>query len=160
MSEGQRQQQRHHCIESNSENKTSQTTNPEHSTGHRLSNRRARAGALLVHVYEEPKGGISPYKVLFQWTKQLVSFRIPSLSIIGFSEFFAHPQSLSFSTLSHHITSQVKSIEKDKKTTSSTKDALDLIEAIKFATSKGPVDWDEELVSQVVDILQTHPVSH
>jgi hypothetical protein len=91
-----------------------------------------------------------------------VSFPIPSLSITGFSEIFAHPPSLSFSapSPSHHITPQVKSIEKDKKTTSSTKDALDLIEAIKFATSKGPVDWDEELVSQVVDILQTHPVSH
>jgi hypothetical protein len=52
----------------------------------------------------------------------------------------------------------VKSIRADKGNPPSTKAALDLLEAIKFATNKGPVDWEKELVNQVVEILQTHSV--
>lgn len=41
------------------------------------------------------------------------------------------------------------------------KEALNLFEATKVATEKGPVNsyWDEDLINKVIDILQTHPVS-
>lgn len=78
MSEGQRQQQQHHSIESNSQNQALETNlTAADPAGHRLPTRRARVGALLGQVYKRPKGGVSPYKVLFKWTKQLVSFCIP-----------------------------------------------------------------------------------
>ena len=78
MSEGQRQKQQHSSIKTASEIETSEQANSSDSTGDRNSSRRARAGALLAQVYERgPKGGISPQKVVFEWTKELVSFRIP-----------------------------------------------------------------------------------
>jgi hypothetical protein len=50
-------------------------------------------------------------------------------------------------------------IEANNKTRSSAKDALDLLEAAKVATEKGPVNyWDEGLVNKVVEIFETHPV--
>jgi hypothetical protein len=81
MSEEQRQQQPQHIIESNSVNEGLQTAlTAADSAGHRLPTRRARVGALLGQVYGLKKGGVSPYKVLLPWTKQLVSFRIPGIS--------------------------------------------------------------------------------
>ena len=78
MSEGQRQKQQHSSIKTASEIETSEQANSSDSTGDRNSSRRARAGALLAQVYKRgPKGGISPQKVVFEWTKELVSFRIP-----------------------------------------------------------------------------------
>ena len=74
MSEGQSQEQQHRSIESDFEKQTLQTSHSADSEGHRLPTRRARVGALLVEVYERPKGGVSPQKVLLQWTKQLVRF--------------------------------------------------------------------------------------
>lgn len=121
MSEEKRQQQSN-SNESNLQQQASQTPKPEESAGHRLSTKRARAGALLAQVYGRPKGGISPYKVLFKWTKKLV-----------------------------------KSIEEDKASLSSKKDALDLLEAIKFVSKEGVQDWDEAFVNQIVGILKTHP---
>lgn len=54
---------------------------------------------------------------------------------------------------------QVKSIQADKGHSSSSKSALNLLEAINFATSNGPVDWDEDLVDNAILLLQTHSVS-
>lgn len=55
---------------------------------------------------------------------------------------------------------QVTSTKSKKKTTSTSKELLDLFEATKIATETGPVHnrWDEDLVTQVVDILETHLV--
>ena len=54
---------------------------------------------------------------------------------------------------------QVKSIKADNKTISTSRDALDLFEATKISTENGPINsWDEYLVTQVIDILETHPV--
>jgi len=163
MSEGQRQKQQHYSRKTASEIETSEQTNPSDSTGDRKSNRRARAGALLAQVYERgPKGGISPQKVLFEWTKELVSFHIPRSDrhspTIHF--FLSHTlNKLINSKLTLCLLSlQVKSIQANKDTASSNKAALDLLEAIKFATNKGPVVWDQVLVDQVVKILQSHRV--
>lgn len=54
---------------------------------------------------------------------------------------------------------QVETIHVDKSSASSSKAALDLLEAIKLATNSGPVNWEEGLVTKVVEILQTHSVS-
>lgn len=77
MSGETRQKQQRNSIGTLSEIESSEP-NISDSTSDRNSSRRAQAGALLVQVYERgPKGGISPTKVLFEWTKELVSFRIP-----------------------------------------------------------------------------------
>eukprot|EP00339_Tiarina_fusa_P012692 CAMPEP_0117063692 /NCGR_PEP_ID=MMETSP0472-20121206/44463_1 /TAXON_ID=693140 ORGANISM="Tiarina fusus, Strain LIS" /NCGR_SAMPLE_ID=MMETSP0472 /ASSEMBLY_ACC=CAM_ASM_000603 /LENGTH=2289 /DNA_ID=CAMNT_0004783497 /DNA_START=52 /DNA_END=6922 /DNA_ORIENTATION=+ len=123
MSDGQRQQEQHHITETNSNIQPSEKTNTEHSEGHRLSTRGARAGALLAEVYSGgPKGGIAPQKVLFHWTKKLVTH-----------------------------------LETKTNTPLSTRHARDLLEALEFATIKGPVTWDKELVEKIIDILETHP---
>eukprot|EP00980_Cylindrotheca_fusiformis_P007823 scaffold1669_cov129-Cylindrotheca_fusiformis.AAC.34 len=125
MSAGQRRIQQHYTSETKDETEASEQANLVDSTSDRISSGRARAGALFVQVYERgPKGGISPGKVLFEWTKELVG-----------------------------------TIQADKSGTSSSKAALDLLEAIKFALTVGPVDWKEEFVIDVVQILQTHSVS-
>jgi hypothetical protein len=78
MSAGQRRIQQHYNSETKAETTASEQANSADSTSNRISSRRARAGALFVQVYERgPKGGIAPEKVLFEWTKELVSFRIP-----------------------------------------------------------------------------------
>jgi hypothetical protein len=77
MSAKQRQKQQQQSIETKFETEPSEPRNSGDSTGDRISSRRARAGALLAQVYKRsPKVGISPEKVLFEWTKELVSFRI------------------------------------------------------------------------------------
>jgi hypothetical protein len=54
----------------------------------------------------------------------------------------------------------VNKLQADSNHHNTTKEALDLLEAIKFASNKrGSVNWDEDLVNQIVDILKTHPVS-
>jgi hypothetical protein len=53
----------------------------------------------------------------------------------------------------------VKSLQSEKKSQSSSKEALDLLEAVKFVPKKGTVNWEEDLVDQIVNILSTHPVS-
>jgi hypothetical protein len=57
-------------------------------------------------------------------------------------------------------TVKVNTIETDNKTLLSGKEALNLFEAAKVATERGPVNsfWDDDLVRKVIDILQTHPV--
>ena len=78
MSDGHwQQQEQYHNTFINYHNQAAEETNTDYSEGHRLSTRGARAGALLAEVYSGgPKGGIAPTKVLFLWTKKLVSFCI------------------------------------------------------------------------------------
>lgn len=78
MSAGQRRIQQHYSSETKDETEASEQAISVDSTSDRISSGRARAGALFVQVCERgPKGGIAPEKVLFEWTKELVSFRIP-----------------------------------------------------------------------------------
>jgi hypothetical protein len=95
MSEGQRQQQQYNSIESSLQIQSSQTTNQEESAGHRLSKRTARAGALVLQAYQGQKGGISPNKVLLHWTKELVSFCIPTPVHRKLFSVFTHAVTLS-----------------------------------------------------------------
>ena len=83
MSDGHwQQQEQYHNTFINYHNQAAEETNTDYSEGHRLSTRGARAGALLAEVYSGgPKGGIAPPKVLFHWTKKLVSFCIPSFFV-------------------------------------------------------------------------------
>lgn len=53
---------------------------------------------------------------------------------------------------------QVLSIEKDSVASSSTKDALDLLEAAKFLLALGCSEWDDEFINRIVHILLTHKV--
>ena len=57
-------------------------------------------------------------------------------------------------------TYQVKSILADKSNLSTSKEAVELLEAVEFATNRGRLDWEKDFVNQIVDIFQTHPVSH
>mmetsp|Transcript_17689 Transcript_17689/g.43607 ORF Transcript_17689/g.43607 Transcript_17689/m.43607 type:complete len:2280 (-) Transcript_17689:186-7025(-) len=122
MSAGQRHIQQQYNSEIKQKTEASELNQSADSASERISEGRARAGALLVHVYKRgPQGGISPEKVLFEWTKELV-----------------------------------KAIQADKSHSLSSKAAFNLLESINFATSNGPVDWDEDLVNNVILILQTH----
>lgn len=77
MSAGQRHIQQQYNSERKFKAEASKLNQPADSASERISEGRARAGALLVHVYKRgPQGVISPEKVLFEWTKELVSFCI------------------------------------------------------------------------------------
>ena len=56
----------------------------------------------------------------------------------------------------------MKSIKAENKVKPISKELFDLFEAIKIATKDGPINnrWDEDLVTQVVEIFETHPVRH
>jgi CCR4-NOT transcription complex subunit 1 len=114
-------------------NETSEGINSENSVGDRLPNRRPRApGALrLLQVYELEQGQRAKGKG----------------GIIA-------PQKV----LLEWIKKLVTSIKSKNKPESISKYLLDLFEATKIATETGPVSnrWDEYLVTQVVDILETH----
>ena len=63
--------------------------------------------------------------------------------------------------LTHHriaTTIQVHSLQADK-TLSSNRKALDLLEAAKLASKGENWSWDKDLIRQVIEILETHPVS-
>ena len=55
---------------------------------------------------------------------------------------------------------KVKSIKAEKKVKKVSKELFDLFEAIKIATENGAISnsLDEDLVTQVVEILETRPV--
>jgi len=116
-------------------NETSGGRLSEDSAGDRLSIRRPRApGALrLLQVYELEQGQRAKGKG----------------GIIA-------PQKV----LLEWIKKLVKSINADNKPDENSKEALDLFEATKIATENGPVNysWDEDLVTQVIGILETHPI--
>lgn len=79
MSAGQRQIQQQYNSETKIKTEASKLNQSADSASERILEGRARAGALLVHVYKRgPQGGISSEKVLFEWTKELVSFCIPN----------------------------------------------------------------------------------
>lgn len=118
----QRQEQQHNNINLPITNETAEATNEEESAVQRLSNRTARAGALVLQAYQGRKGGISPSKVLASWTKKLVH-----------------------------------SIQAENTTLSSSKEALDLYEAVKTITRSKPIELERNLAEQVIDIFQTHP---
>lgn len=52
----------------------------------------------------------------------------------------------------------MQAIHKDAKTLGTKKEALHLFEAATFATKSKPLNWDQDLIDQVVDILRSHPV--
>lgn len=129
IGQGQIQDQLHNIV-SILINETPEGRNSENFAGDRLPNRRPRApGALrLLKVYEVEQGQRAKGKG----------------GIIA-------PQKV----LLEWIKKLVKSIKAENKT----KDLLDLFEATKIATENGQISnrWDEDLVTQVVDILETHP---
>ncbi len=150
--EGQRQEQQHNSINFHINNETAEATNEEESAVQSLPNRTARAGALVLQAFQGRKGGISPSKVLACWTKKLVSFRTRCPSSARVFE--------SFGSQSSSRNKQVHSIEADKNTFSSSKEALDLYEAISTSSRLKPIELEPISIGQVIDILQTHPVSH
>lgn len=78
MSAGQRHIQQQYNSETKVKTEASKPNQPADSASESILEGRARAGALLVHVYQRgPQVDISPEKVLFEWTKELVSFCIP-----------------------------------------------------------------------------------
>jgi len=133
IGQGQIQDQLHNIV-SILINETSVGRDSENFAGDRLPNRRPRApGALrLLQVYELEQGQRAKGKG----------------GIIA-------PQKV----LLEWIKKLVKSIKADNKEKPVSKELLDLFDAIKIATANGPISnrWDEHLVTQVVDILETHP---
>jgi hypothetical protein len=150
--EGQREEQQHDSINLQIKEETAEAKKEEESAVQRLPNRTARAGALVLQAYQGRKGGISPSKVLASWTKKLVSFCIRASVMRPF-----HPVSL---TRLRIATAQVHSIQADNTTLSSSKEALDLYEAIKTVSRSKPIALEQNLIDQVIGILQTHPVRH
>lgn len=120
--EGLRQEQQHNSINFQINNETAITTNEEESVVQSLSNRTARAGALVLQAYQGRKGGISPSKVLACWTKKLV-----------------------------------QTIETGNRTLSTSKEALDLYEAVATTLRLKPVELELDSLDQLIDILKTHP---
>jgi len=59
--------------------------------------------------------------------------------------------------LASWTTKLVRSIEKDNRSLSSSKEALDLFEAVSLAITLKPLGLDQNLIDQVVDILLHHP---
>eukprot|EP00934_Nitzschia_sp_Nitz4_P003719 Nitzschia sp. Nitz4//scaffold308_size21609//5174//12956//NITZ4_008602-RA/size21609-processed-gene-0.37-mRNA-1//-1//CDS//3329547152//3709//frame0 len=108
-------------------NTTSTSASEEESTGNRHTNWTPRVGALVLQA-GRGKTGISPSKVLENWTRKLVE------SIL-----------------------QEETLPSSKHTTKTAKEALDLLEAARFAAESRPVHWDKELIEQVIEILSTHP---
>lgn len=51
----------------------------------------------------------------------------------------------------------VQSINKDQKTLATENQVLHLLEAAQFVVKTRPIGWEQELIDQVVDILQSHP---
>lgn len=148
----QRQEQQHNNINLPITNETAEATNEEESAVQRLSNRTARAGALVLQAYQGRKGGISPSKVLASWTKKLVSFCIRASVVRTVDQVLL--------TFIRIATPQVHSFQAENTTLSSSKEALDLYEAVKTITRSKPIELERNLAEQVIDIFQTHPVSH
>jgi len=123
-----------HNLESTLINQTSEGRNSEDSTGDRLPTRRPRApGALrLLRVYELEQG---------QRAKRKGGIIAPQKVLLEW------------------VKKLVKSIKTDKKPGIDSKDALNLLEATKIATESGLINiaWDENLVTEVIGILETHP---
>lgn len=130
--QGQIQDQLHNIV-SSLINETSEGRNSENSVGDRLLNRRPRApGALrLLQVYELEQG---------QRAKGKGGIIAPRKVLLEW------------------IKKLVISIKSKNKAKPSTKDLLDLFEATKTATENGLISnrRDEDLVTQVIDIFETH----
>ena len=76
-----REEKQHDSIKLEVKNETAEAPNEEESVVQGLSNRTARAGALVLQAYQGRKGGISPSKVLAGWTRKLVSFCIRTSAV-------------------------------------------------------------------------------
>jgi len=132
IGQGQIQDQLHNIV-SILINETSEGRNSENSAGDRFPNRRPRApGALrLLQVYELQLG---------QRAKGKGGIIAPQKVLLGL------------------IKKLVKSIKSENKEKPISKELLDLFEATKIATENERISnrWDEDLVTQVIDILETH----
>jgi len=132
IGQGQIQDQLHNIV-SILINETSEGKSSENSVGDRLPNRRPRApGALrLLQVYELEQG---------QRAKGKGGVIAPQKVLIEW------------------IKKLVSSIKSKNKTKQSQKTLLDLFEATKIATKTGLITdrWDEDLVTEVFEILETN----